>query len=239
MKKKIFVLFILIMLSGCTVTTNLNISENFIVSEETTISFSNSLAINYDSPKELANLYIEYYLSAIKSKEYKYSLNEGNERSSVVFTKKSSDICKSINENLFSSHLFNTVKCKEEGNYFIISSDGNQKLVLSANKKTFDVNNVKINLKLPIPAEENNADIVKNNTYTWYFDKYSSKEKSIYVKINKETLEKKKDEVQNKKQIENTISNGSIIVVILGVIISLLVISYLVYKKAKSNRLEL
>lgn len=238
MKKKLLLLFILIILSGCSVTSNISINENYNVEESTRISFDNSLAVNYYSPKEYANEYIEYYLSAIKLKNYEYSLEEGSETSSVDFTKTSNDICKSINENLFSNHLYKTIKCSEDEEYFIIDSVGEQSISKPLSMKTFNAENVVINVKLPVLAEENNADIVNDKTYTWEFNKSTSSDKSIHLKISKTKVE---ENYKNVKKQEDKKNNGSIIGIIIFIIIliiGLLLVANILYKKYKENKLE-
>ena len=66
------------------------------------------------------------------------------------------------------NHLYKTIKCSEDEEYFIIDSVGEQSISKPLSMKTFNAENVVINVKLPVLAEENNADIVCCNYYTYY-----------------------------------------------------------------------
>ena len=93
-------------------------------------------------------------------------------------------------------------------------------------------------LRLPIQASEHNADSVDKNVYTWHFDKETTSDKSIYIKINKNQL--KENEVKQEKK--NKILNGAKIIGIIMLIIVLLIVGYLIfrifYKKYKENKLD-
>ena len=109
-------------------------------------------------------------------------------------------------------------------------------------EKKFDVERVELNIKVPIPLEENNADNVSNNTYTWFFDENTDSNKSVYLKINKTLLENKnKEQKKNEtkeKENKKTFSLVKVILTVLIVFLILGIISYSLYKKYKNNKLE-
>lgn len=238
MKKILFCIIILI-LTGCTAEVNINVDVNDKVNEDVKIFFLNSSSSKYEKPKDYAQNYLDYYESAIDYKKYNYEITEGKTESFVMFNKQSDGFCQSIENNLFSQHLYKNITCDEDEFYITIKSVGEQLIAQPMSKKAFNIEKVRLSLNLPVNAEENNADILNKNTYIWEFDELSSPSKSIYIKINKELLKQKKQDVENQIKKEKFVNSATVIVIILGIIGTISIISYLVYKKAKSNRLEL
>lgn len=236
--KYLLVLLIIILLTGCNVTSSIEVDSDFNIKETTNISFNNKLADAYYSTSEYAKNFTDYYKSAINIKNYNYDIVEGKENSSVIFTKQSNDICKQINESLFSQYLYKDVKCEEDDNYIQINSYGEHLLSLPENKKKFDVDEVNLKITLPVKAEEDNADGVNNNTYTWVFDKNTSKSKSIYIKINKEDIKEEKKQEIKRNERKKTVSKIKLIGVVIILFTILIVVFYMLYKKYKSNKLE-
>lgn len=239
MKNKIiYILFLVLILAGCSVNADITINSNMIVDENISILFDNSLASNFDSTTRYAANYIEYYSSAISLKNYNYKINEGSVKTSVDFDKRSKNICDSINYSLFSQYLYKNISCIEENDYYIVKSEGNQLVSVPQSKKKFNVENVILNVKLPVSALENNADSIDGNIYTWNFDENTSLDKSIYLKISKKALEKKKTDYDKKEQNKKIIKNILIVLGSLVILAIVCVVLNILYKKYKSNKLE-
>lgn len=237
--KKMFLLLILIVLSGCSVTANIQLNNDSTMDESINVAFNNSLASNYDSPEEYAKSYLDYYNSAIKYRNYEYDfLNQDDNISYVNFTKNNKSVCDSIKYSLFSQYLYETIECNEDDYYIIIKSRGNQLVSQPQNKKVFNVEKVILNIKLPISAEENNADYMEDYVYTWKYDEKTAVDKNIYLKINKTTLEQNKLRIEEEKQQNKTNNTIIIIVGIVAFIILIVSISFVLYKKYKNNQIE-
>lgn len=237
--KKIFLLFILIILSGCQVTADIKINNDATVNEDINVTFDNSSAMNYASPEEYAYDFLDYYNSAINSKKYNYKFQGGNKESKVTFYKKNNNICDFIKYNLFSQFLYKNVECIEDEYYFIIKSEGNQFVSKPQNEKLFNLEYLTLNITLPVEAEEHNSDLKKNFTYTWNYNQETDYKKSIYLKVSKEELENNKKRVetskisqQNKKMSSFKLVLVTLILILIGSIVLLL------YKKYKNNKLE-
>lgn len=242
MKKKILILLMLIILSGCTVKENININADGSVSEKTNISFDNEMAVNYDTPTKYAEDFLKYYNNAIELKNYSYDVSENKSNTDVVFNRKTAKLCDGIKYGLFVDNLYSDIECSEDDYYYIIKSNSQQLLSKPMSEKKFDVERVELNIKVPIPLEENNADNVSNNTYTWFFDENTDSNKSVYLKINKSSLENKnkveKEQKTKEETIKKNVSNIKIIGVIVVIFALLILIVYTLYKKYKNNKLE-
>lgn len=242
MKKRILILLMIIILSGCTVKENISINADGSISEKTNISFDNEMAINYDTPTKYAEDFLKYYNNVIELKNYSYDIIENKNNTDVKFSRKTSKLCEGIKYGVFVDNLYSDIECSEDDYYYIIKSNSQQLLSKPMNEKRFDVQRVELNIKVPIPLEENNADNVSNNTYTWFFDENTDPNKSVYLKINKSSLENKnkveKEQKTKEETIKKNVSNIKIIGVIVVIFALLILIVYTLYKKYKNNKLE-
>lgn len=238
MKKKILFLLIIVILTGCQVNADVNINYDYTVDEKIDVLFDNELAVNFNSSKEYAKSYLEYYNPVIKLKDYDYDIEEKKDTSSVIFTKKSKNICDSINYSLFTIYLYDNIECTENEYYMEIKSVGNQSVSAPSNEKKFNVESLKLNIKLPIVAEENNADEIKDNVYSWYYDENSLRSKNLYLKVDKTKLEENRKNIEEK--IKNDKRNDKILTILcfLLPIIIIGIISVILFKKYKSNKIE-
>ena len=100
------------------------------------------------------------------------------------------------------------------------------------------MDDVSLSIKLPLKAEENNADTVSKNTYTWRFDKYTPDSKSIYLKINKKSFDDKMKELTIKNENRKKMKNIYAYVFIVIVSLVLIAFIYNIYKKHKENKME-
>ena len=228
-----------LVLSGCSINTEIKIEDDLSINEKYNIVFNNNLAANYFTTKEYVNNYIDYYKSAIDFKKYNYEFKENNDgTSSVLFNKATSDFCTGINSNLFSNYLYDNILCTLENGDYIIESNGDNKMNLPASEKKFDVDEINLTITLPVLSNENNADTVSNNTYTWRFDKYTPNSKSIYLKINKKELDDKVEKIKNRKEKKEKLQKFIVYGILFSIIIVLIIFGFSIYKKYKQNKLE-
>lgn len=228
--KKIFIIFVILILTGCTVNVDFKIDDQLNINETINIDFDNSLASNYFTPYDYAKDSVEYYYDKIYENNYSYSIKQKDINSSVIFTKKSENICDNVN-SYFSKELYENINCTSNEEYIVIESEGVQKLSLPMKYKTFNVENLSISVTLPVKATKSNADIVNESTYIWKYNKNTSGDKSFYLKISKEELENK----LARQKIDKVLDVGKVIVVILLIGFSTGIVLYRLYKK---NQIE-
>ena len=217
---------------------DIKINYDYTVDEKIDVLFDNKLAVNFSSPKSYAKSYLDYYNSIIKLKDYKYSIEEKNDISYVTFTKKSESICDSINYSLFAIYLYDRIECTENKNFIEIKSVGKQKVSVPSNEKKFNVESLELKVQLPLPAEENNADLVNDNVYIWNYDKESLSNKSLYLKLDKTKLKNNKDNIEEK--IKKDKINNKIFTILCFVlpIIIICIIGTILFKKYKNNKID-
>ena len=236
---KIITLIVLFtFLTGCSVDANIKINYDYTFDESIKVAFNNQTSAGSKSPETYANNVIKYYKNAIDYKGYSYSFNNGNVQSAVTFTRNSENICEALGNNLFSLYLYDSISCEENDDYYVIQSVGNQKISLPTTQKTFNVTDVNINVELPVSASEDNADEKEGNTYTWKFNENTESDKSIYLKISKDTLQENKTNTIKNIETKKKIKTGVIIFVISIIVIALTVSISIFYKKYKKNKLD-
>lgn len=238
MKKYLILVICALILTGCSATVDINVDDYYDTTEKTTISFNNSQAVGYESVNDYANKYLDFYKSAIKLRKYSYTFDEGKTESIVTFNKEKEDICTYVNNNMFSVYLYNVLKCTDNGEYYIIQSEGVNSLSLPSNKKKFNIEELTINVKLPIRADENNADFIDENMYTWKYDLNTQENKSIYLKISKSLLAENKHKVETKDKFIGGAKIFLKIIVILGLLFVGLTTVKKILKRHNENKLE-
>lgn len=235
--KKLFIFCIIILLTGCSVKAEIIINADQTTDESLKITFSNNFTINYDNATQYAKSYLDYYEKSLYLNNYKYQINEFSDITEVVLNKKNDSMCQGINNNLFSKYLYTTIKCIENDEYYIVESVGTPKISLPQSQKDFNVEDLELIVKLPVKAEENNADEVDETTYIWKYDE-NTKDKDFYIKISKVSLEENKkllEEQEKSSELKNKIITISTIVIIL---LALGSISLVFYKKYKRNKID-
>lgn len=237
MFKLIILIVMCFVLSGCSVDYNLEINEskikeNFIIndniSESTTaediLSYYNKYypvyideieGVELESKEKLDN--VNYYEKnyIIDSYGYHMTYNFNHElknyyRSTLlVYAYSSRDI--SINNNIL------TLQTKSMNNY--IRHNNLEKLT--------------VNIKTDYKVIENNADLINDNVYTWYFTKENNATKRLKMNIDLSTS-KDEEELKEQENLDkqaksktNMIIIGIVILIYLGVMI------YIVFKRKK------
>lgn len=212
--KKIIMLLVVIMLTGCTVNYNVtidkdNITENVKISvpmnevDENTFSeqvsgFNSSYNIktNVEDDNYIANLnrnfdFTNYNNSTFMNKCY----------DEVNITNTDSDI------TIKTSNTFHCIKMEDD----------------------FETQKVTVNIKTKLKVKDNNADEINGNTYTWIIDENNYADKQIYMQINK-SLINVSDTVK-----KNTLSSLELIAVILIFVIPIIILAVVIWFKAKGK----
>jgi flagellar basal body-associated protein FliL len=228
MKKIILVLFVLILLSGCTSTSNVIVSEEGKVTEEVILSENKS---NFPSDSYVKNM-IDNYLQLYEEDMEGYNYEDISDKNylKVRLSKKFDNICSYFNDSSFVKKALSNVSCKKVNNTYEIKADVNS---LSCEGDCLEgplVDNIDFFLKLPNSAILENADEVENNTYAWHIS--GNDLNNINLIINNPNIEKVHNKQESNKNIYIIIG-----VIIFIIILILLFIIYLV-KKYKKNRFE-
>ncbi len=239
MNKKILILVLaIILLTGCTAKSEVKVNYNGNVSEKVTV-LSNTVAFKNDkySIKQMIEASISNYLKALEFRGYKFETVEGKKESGAYFTNNYNNICSYFQNTGFNQYVYQHISCVEDDKYIIIKNDTEYIPYCENCSNWPSLNKIKLELTLPVNALENNADSINNKTYIWNYDENTTN-KDFYLKISKQELNKNKITVmkQNKdKKVKNMIIVVFGIALVIGCIT---IISLILYKKYKNNRLE-
>lgn len=239
MNKKILILvLVIILLTGCTAKSEVKVNYNGNVSEKVTV-LSNTVAFKNDkySIKQMIEASISNYLKALEFRGYKFETVEGKKESGAYFTNNYNNICSYFQNTGFNQYVYQHISCVEDDKYIIIKNDTEYIPYCENCSNWPSLNKIKLELTLPVNALENNADSINNKTYIWNYDENTTN-KDFYLKISKQELNKNKITVmkQNKdKKVKNMIIVVFSIALVIGCIT---IISLILYKKYKNNRLE-
>ena len=170
MKKNIFLLLILFLLTGCSCNYNVSINKDLTIDEEVTIYGTNRLYNAYYKTNKadvlLENL--ENYLEEIKENNYEYSLIEEGEPH-IIITKKYQDIENYLNNSKFFNDYFDEISYNKEGNIVKIETVGfnpNEE----DNPDRFYVEDAIININVAYEVDNVNTEDVddRTNTFRYY-----------------------------------------------------------------------
>lgn len=229
-KKIIVSILLLIILTGCTTKGEITMESDGSIKEKVVIDVETN---NLDEAKfdNYINLVLDNYNSALNLRGYSKNIVYNKDISKVEFTNSYDNICKYIENNLFTQYLYKKISCTEDELYYVIKNETNHISYCKDCTSWPSLDNVSFSITIPIKAVENSSDLVSNNTYTWNFDKNTLDSKEFYLKINKEELN------QNNKKNENI--NTLIKIVIFSIILlGLVATCYILVKKYKSKKLE-
>lgn len=163
MKKIKYILLILIVfiLTGCSGNYNLTFNKDLSINEELNILIDNS------------NDAYERTLDLLKKAEIdpdKYEIMIDKDKVKIVYKETYSSFENYyLNSKLYRS-LFENIEYEKDNTGMSINTKSRFKLNDKNNQSiinAYDIDNFKINLSIPFNVTENNADSIKDNTYTW------------------------------------------------------------------------
>lgn len=231
--KKIFILILLIFLTGCDVKYNLTITNKEEVKEKFYVYIDSKTIQNSSMSKnEYLDYYSHLYLQNTGYKNYKVDTKSDDKLSSFIITREYSNLDDYASSISF-KNMFNNANIERIGNYTSFQTSKNQFLeninndeLISEDSKN---NTYTINIKFYNEVVNHNADKVdeKNNIYTWVINKDTTKD-NLYFKIG--------PKVRYDVMIFDYIQNNLIsIIVISGIILFILIASLYIYIKIKKN----
>lgn len=234
----IFVCF-MILLTGCSVESNIvmdeygKVRENVVISEELT-----RLSTNKDRAETILKSTVNKYKTALDSREYGYDTKIKNDNGITEFTNNYSSIMDYFENTVFSQYIYKQMKWTETDEYYEISNVSEHITYCEDCSDWPELPTVKVNITLPFSAVEQDADEINGTTYTWIFDKDTPASKTFYLKINKNNLKENEAELERNKNQKKDFSKAlKIIIILIASGILILIIKYLV-KKYKENKIE-
>lgn len=163
--KYILLIFAILLFAGCSGNYNLTINKDLTVNEELNILINND-ETTYETTLLLfdqADIDSDKYEVAILDDEVNIKYKE--KYSSFEDFYLNSKLYKTLFDNLEYSIDNKGLSLNTKSNFKLDDND-NQNIVNS-----YDIDELKINIKTPFYVKENNADSNKDNTYTWILNK--------------------------------------------------------------------
>lgn len=175
MKKIKYILIILIVLlfSGCSGSYNLTFNKDLSITEE--------LNINIED-KDNAYEKTHYLFEQANIDSDKYDIVIIDDQVRIKYKEKYSSFERYYLNSKLYKVLFENIEFKKDNVGMTIKTNSNLKLDDKDNQNiinSYDISNLKINMIVPFSVNNNNADSVKGNTYTWNLDS-----KDTYKDIN-------------------------------------------------------
>ena len=241
MKKIKIIVFIcfMILLTGCSVESNVvmneygKVKENVIISEELS-----NLSTNEKRAETILKSTLNKYKVALDSREYSYDTKIENDKGVVKFTNNYNNIMDYFEGTVFSQYVYRQMKWTETDEYYEISNVYEHITYCEDCSDWPALPVIRVNITLPVSAAEQDADEVNGTTYTWIFNKDTPASKTFYLKINKNNLKERKNVVKKKKRQKKALSLISkILLVLMFLGILMLIIKYLI-KKYRENKIE-
>ena len=215
MKKIKFIILILIvfLFAGCSGDYNLKFNRDLTISEDIDI-----LIDNKDNAYE--NTFMLFENAGIDPDKYDIMLKGDKVR--IIYKEK----YKSFEDYYLNSKLyrvlFKEIELNRDNTGMIINAESNLKLDDTDNQNivnSYDIEGLKINLTIPFSVNDNNADLVKDNTYTWVLKKTDTHK-----------------EISIKYDYQNDRTSSIVLIAVIGVI-SFGIIIYLVIYFLRNKRI--
>lgn len=217
--KKVIILFIVLLTSGCTVQYNINIDENYI-NEDINMTVDKTI-LNEGTYNELVSKTNNVYLNTDKYYQVNYKEDANNLNVNYKYNHKIKDFSNSKIINW----CYHEREIKVEKNRLIISTG---KIFDCANAESnSSVDNAQINITTKLKVIKSNADQVNGNTYTWNINKNNYTNKPIEM-----TLQLPKDNTILINSTKETIWVYAVFIIPVAI-----VIIYLLWKKKRINKI--
>lgn len=230
MKKKILILLIPFLLTGCaSVNYELDIDKNINVSEKVKITATSDFFNIYYKNLPITIVKEFYNDSEIQNKlnnnNYKHEINQENTKYPEVIVSKEYKSLEEYSQNtIFKNQTFENIIVTTNDNLITLQTVNFKKYTTDDDSDSYPVSKLAISIKSPYVVVENNADKhdKKTNAYIWLVDS-STENKEIKITFDK-----------NKIYIYNIIMYISLFVIIL-IILTMIIIGFKMHKKNVIN----
>lgn len=227
MKKKIlFVILMLILVSGCKAKYTVKINKDGSVEESLSATETPEYYDNYShtSVGKVISYVIDPYIDLLNSKKYTVNTNVNvNSDSGATVKKKYSSFKDYIGNSIVYSQFTDKIQYEEKGDKVSISLKGKFSSS-NQNQAYVPVKDGSITIVVPYKVLDNNADKVDGNSYTWLFENNKGEEKEIRISY-------------TKSKIANLDFNYSVIIII-AILIILGIIAFVIVRKLKKSSNE-
>lgn len=230
MKKKILILLIPFLLTGCaSVNYELDIDKNINVSEKVKITATSDFFNIYYKNLPITIVKEFYNDSDIQNKlnsnNYKHEINQKNAKYPEVIVSKEYKSLEEYSQNtIFKNQTFENIIVTTNDNLITLQTVNFKKYTTDDDSDSYPVSKLAISIKSPYVVVENNADKhdKKTNAYIWLVDS-STENKEIKITFDK-----------NKIYIYNIVMYISLFVIIL-IILTMIIIGFKMHKKNVIN----
>lgn len=169
--KVLILLIILVLVSGCSGTYDLNINKDLTISEELNVTLEGE-ASSYDKINQL------FKSNNIDEDKYKIVIEENN--LNVTYNESYDSIENYLLKSFLYKQLFSKISYNTDRKEFSLEASNifnntNPKLNYSNSIK-----NLRINVNTPLNIVDENSDLSNEDTYTWTIDD-TTKEKNAYI----------------------------------------------------------
>ncbi len=223
MKRKFaFIIFIIILCSGCRAEYNLTINDDLSVEENVLATEAADFFEEYEKSSigRVVGFILEPYLDTLNENKYTTNSYITSGRSGVTISKRFNSIEDYANSTIFSSQYADKVNYTKDGHKVTLSIKG-QFSKATQDQTRFPIEEAAISVKLPFKVIDNNADKVDGDVYTWIFDKNDTEECEIKITF-------------DDSKISKAFNYWYIVIGI--VIIILVIILFMVYNKLNLKR---
>lgn len=236
--KYLLIIVCILLLTGCTVKSNITVNYDGKVSEEVYLLNKNKMfESDRYSFKEVIDMMVKPYQDVINLKKYSYSYENGKNLSGAKVYKNYDNICSYFGNSAFNQYVYKYISCKEDNYYIEVQNATPYIPYCSQCAEWPELGDVELRIKLPISAEEQNADDIDGTTYIWKYDK-NTKDKNFYLKINKSSLKENEEEYIKKEKMLKNIKKIAIIIVIALVVFGIFAIYKFLKKKYDENSFD-
>lgn len=220
--KVLIAAIIVLFLTGCDAEYNLEVSGGGI-KESVNFTVPNTESNSKIVDEYYKSKYMSYYsMDANKSYNYNKEKIENDEKIGMNLSYEYS--IKNYEKSSLLDYCYYKKSVAKAGDYIVIETDGKTRCFYKDGTKNLD--KLTVNIKTDLKVLENNADQVKDDTYTWIINTDNYENKPIKMKI--DTTAKTNE------------SNFWVIVtfIIVGVlIVAGLIVLFMYFKNRKNNKL--
>ncbi len=228
--KKILLLFIIILLSGCSVEYDLTINEDSSVNEKVVAKeVTNRMNSNTGVSGEQA---INYLYEMFDREGLNTKLSSTTQGSTTIATVTGNHSTFDDYINNFTSDVFEEAKVERDGNLTTLIFDQSA-YISSTSTRGLIYDDITINIKLPYKVIDHNADSYKNNIYTWEIKKDEDL-RQIKIKYDESDLRSSKEFKFG--NIEFNVKYSFMVVGII-ILIAAAIAAFVYYKNKRNNKI--
>lgn len=173
--KIVFLVLIILLVTGCAGTYNLTIGEDLTVKENLSVNFSGEES-SYEKIYDL--------LKRENVKEDEYTLTTEGYNLKLDYNHEYTSIEDYLLNSLLYKQLFDNITYDSDNKEVSLSTGNIFNLSNSKLNNSYNIKNLQINVTTPLDVVEENADKISENTYTWTIDN-TTKEKYMYLTFSK------------------------------------------------------